>query len=209
MRAARSFDLILITDPSLRDPVDLMRRALDGAEPGRVAVQLRAKQWTHEQRVDAALELREIARATNSTLLINTDSQLCLHSDSHGVQLPEAGPTIAETRQLIGVDRLIGASCHDRSALLRAYQQGADFALLSPWGVVPDKRDALGDVAFREIARGCRIPIYALGGIGLDQIDAAVGAGAVGVAVIRELHQSSDPARWVQRAMALLTRAHG
>jgi len=206
-RAAPTFDLILITDPALADPVTLMRSALAGAAPGRVAVQLRAKQWGDEQRLHAALALHELVRATDSTLLINGDPQLCVTIDGHGVQLPGRGHTIVEARTVLGVDRWIGSSCHDRSELLRAAQDGADFAVLGPWNMVPNKGPALGPTRFGELTRESRLPIYALGGIGHEQIQHAVTQGARGVAVIRELHQAHDPARWVQDALTLLTRA--
>lgn len=171
-------------------------------------MQLRAKQWTQDQRLHAAHALCELARATDTTLLINGDAQLCISVDAHGVQLPSDGPTIADARAMLGLDRWIGASCHDRHELLRAEREGADFALLSPWGEVPGKRLALGHQGFGALALHSRLPVYALGGIGLDQIEDAVTHGASGVAVIRDLHRAHEPARWVQRVLTLLSRAH-
>lgn len=203
-----NFDLILITEPALADPVSFMRRALQGASAGRVAVQLRAKEWSTDERRDAAHALREIVEASRCVLLINGDAQLCVEVQAHGVQLPVTGLCVAEARTLIGVDRWIGASCHDPGELQRAQEAGADFALLSPWDAVPAKGPALGPERFRSLTLDTTLPVFALGGVGLSDVDRVTECGAHGVAVIREVHRAADPARWVENALVALDRAH-
>ncbi len=202
------FDLIVITEPALADPVTLVRAALEGAEDGaRVAIQLRAKAWADDERLDAARALREITQSSASALLINGDPALCAAVAADGVQLPEDGPSIASVRAQIGADRWIGVSCHDATRLTHAAEHRADFALLSPWGNVPGKATALGADRFGSLTRAASIAVYALGGIGLREIPQAIAHGAHGVAVIRQLHLAKDPARWLHDALLTIDRA--
>ncbi|HUQ25365.1 MAG TPA: Nudix family hydrolase [Burkholderiales bacterium] len=76
---------------------------------------------------------------------------------------------------------LMAASCHTREELERAMKLELDFAVL---GSVKDK-SAIGWQRFKEIAAGSSIPVYAIGGLTRADLEAAWGAGAHGVAMIR------------------------
>jgi 8-oxo-dGTP diphosphatase len=79
------------------------------------------------------------------------------------------------------------ASCHTRAELERAMQLELDFAVLGP--VKPtgshSAAQTLGWEGFARIARGAPIPVYAIGGLRCEDLDAARGAGAHGLAMIR------------------------
>jgi 8-oxo-dGTP diphosphatase len=77
---------------------------------------------------------------------------------------------------------LAAASCHNREELERAMALGLDFAVLGP---IRDKSPALGWDRFRELARYCSIPVYAIGGLTRADLEDAWRAGAHGVAMIR------------------------
>ena len=79
-------------------------------------------------------------------------------------------------------DGLAAASCHSREELERAMALGLDFAVLGP---IRDKSPALGWGRFRELARYCSIPVYAIGGLTRADLEVAWRAGAHGVAMIR------------------------
>jgi 8-oxo-dGTP diphosphatase len=82
---------------------------------------------------------------------------------------------------------LAAASCHTRAELERAAMLELDFAVLGP--VKPtgshSGAPALGWEGFARIARGAPIPVYAIGGLRREDLDAARGAGAHGLAMIR------------------------
>ncbi|HEY8230220.1 MAG TPA: Nudix family hydrolase [Rhodanobacteraceae bacterium] len=81
----------------------------------------------------------------------------------------------------------VGASCHDAKELELAAQLGADFATLSPVNTTASHPGAepLGWERFAHWVADARLPVYALGGIGPDDLDRALAAGAQGVAGIR------------------------
>lgn len=81
----------------------------------------------------------------------------------------------------------VGASCHNRAELDQAARIGADFVVLSPVRTTPGygERAPLGWEGFADLCRQARLPVYALGGVGLEDITQARRSGGQGVAMIR------------------------
>jgi 8-oxo-dGTP diphosphatase len=117
-------------------------------------------------------------------LLINADIELArelgIGVHLHAAQLRELNERPLSNAQWVG------ASCHDADELERAAMIGADFATLSPVRSTSSHPDALpiGWERFAELVREARLPVYALGGVGPDDLDRARAAGAQGVAGI-------------------------
>lgn len=187
-------ELTLIT-PEL-PAAELLRRAsvaLARVEPGRVALQLRARHLNEGERRRVGEQLRELTRAHGVALVVNGELALARELHADGVQLPERGPTVAEARAMLGPEALIGASRHDLPGVTAAAREGASFVLLSPVYDVPGKGKALGLAAFARIALSSPLPVIALGGLRRDRVPAVLTAGATGIAVIREVFDAEDP----------------
>ena len=90
-------------------------------------------------------------------------------------------------------DCWVGAACHDAEELARAADIGADFATLSPVGATASHPDAmpLGWERFAALVAEAQLPVYALGGVGPDDLERARAAGAQGVAGIRAFSSDS------------------
>ena len=110
-----------------------------------------------------------------------------------GVHLPEAAMSVAEARSSLG-EGLVGASCHDRTGVLRRIEEGADFVTLGPIGEVPGKNAPLSNEMFLHIAAAANAPVLALGGVrGAAEVERALRHGAHGVAVERGITNAADP----------------
>ena len=79
---------------------------------------------------------------------------------------------------------LVAASCHTREELEHAMRLEMDFAVVGP---VNEKAGSipLGWERFAAIIRGSTIPVYAIGGLALADMEDAWRAGAHGLAMIR------------------------
>jgi 8-oxo-dGTP diphosphatase len=137
----------------------------------------------------------EIRRAVQGALAVDPERRVSLLIN-HDVELArELGVGVhlkaAQLRRLrarpLPRDAWVGASCHDAGELELAAALGADFATLSPVCATASHPDAkpLGWERFAQLAAGARLPIYALGGVGPDDLERARAAGAQGVAGIR------------------------
>lgn len=78
------------------------------------------------------------------------------------------------------------ASCHDAAELRRAHELGLDFVTLSPVRATASHPgvEGMGWDRFALLAREAGLPVYALGGLDLTALPAALDAGAIGIAGI-------------------------
>lgn len=148
-------------------------------------VQLREKNLSREALRELALRMLPSLRAHGAKLLLNADIELAQEIGADGVQL--AANQLATLRERPDLP-WCGASCHNAEELRRAEALGCDFALLSP--VLPTQSHPgaahLGWERFAEIADGAEIPVYALGGLALDDMQTAWRHGAHGVSLLRQ-----------------------
>jgi 8-oxo-dGTP diphosphatase len=86
----------------------------------------------------------------------------------------------------VAAGKWFGASCHDAAGLARARELDADYAVLGPVRATATHPGAspLGWERFGELATGAGLPVYAIGGLGPDDLDTAWRHGAQGVAGI-------------------------
>lgn len=153
---------------------------------GESMVLLRFPQWSTTRVRELAASLLDEARAHGAHLLLSGDVEGALAlGQGAGVQLKSPQLTMWEMRPLPET-QWVGASCHHAGDLERAGQI-ADFATLSPVASTASHPDAapLGWDAFERIVDTSVVPVYALGGMTLDQEHAARHAGGQGVAGIR------------------------
>lgn len=130
----------------------------------------------------AALEADPGLRAT---LLVNGDITLARELGV-GVHLRAAQLRELHERPLPR-PAWVGASCHDAEELGLAVRLGADFATLAPVCATASHPGAapLGWKRVAALAADAQLPVYALGGVGPDDLQRARGAGAQGIAGIR------------------------
>ena len=163
---------------------EFMRRLETALHNGLRLVQLREKNLPREALRDLAQKMLPLVRQHHARLLINADIALAQQIGADGVQLTSA--QLADLRHRPEVN-WCAASCHGSEELRRAEELGCDFALVSP--VLPTESHPgaphLGWDGFAAIAAGASIPVYALGGLTRDDMQAAWRHGAHGLALLR------------------------
>jgi 8-oxo-dGTP diphosphatase len=161
-------------------------RVLNAIAAGERMILLRFPQWSTSQVRALAAELLPEARLHGAHLLLSGDVEGALAlGEGAGVQLKAAQLATCEARPLPST-QWIGASCHHESDLARAAGM-ADFATLSPVAPTATHPGAppLGWGAFEHLVDASPLPVYALGGMALEQLDRSRRAGGQGVAGIR------------------------
>ena len=106
--------------------------------------------------------------------------------------------------------QIVGASAHSAAELAEAAALGADYATLSPIFATDCKPGAapLGTAALAAACQKSPIPIFALGGIGRDKLDACIEAGAAGCCMMSELMRCIYSIRAVPLGLEFL-KVHG
>ena len=148
-------------------------------------VQLRAKTMSSSRLSALARAAHERMRAANGRLLLNGNIDIARELDVDGVHLPAVELMRLKERPL-GCDRWLAASCHNAIEIAHAIEIGIDFAVLGPVKATQSHpgSTALGWPGFAQLCSTAPFPIYALGGLNRDDLDAAKAAGAQGIAGI-------------------------
>lgn len=146
-------------------------------ERGVELIQLRAHSLSDPAYEQLAQETIRQAHAAGARVLLNSEPERAARLGADGVHL--TGMRLQQwTSRPLPEEFLIGASCHSPQELEQAVRIDADFAVLSP---VP------GWAGFRSTVADAALPVYALGGMTSADLEAAVEAGAQGIAAIRGL----------------------
>lgn len=151
-------------------------------------VQLRAHELTDAAYRDCAGKSSEHCRRYGARLLLNREPQFVDQCGADGIHL-SAAQLLGLKQRPLAAEKLVTASCHNKEELQRAEAIGADFVVLSPVQQTRSHPDAspLGWKHFEELCCTTSLPVYALGGMRLDDLGQAYSHGAIGVAMVSGL----------------------
>lgn len=147
--------------------------------------QLRAKHLSARQLY--VLTRQALLFSPGKKVIVNSRLDVALAARAHGVHLPSNSPAPYLFRPITPPGFLIGVSCHTLDELRQAESEGADYVFFSPIFQPfskPDYHPGLGLPALRQACAAVNIPLFALGGITLENAPHCVEAGAAGVAGI-------------------------
>ncbi len=197
--------LLLVTDraQARRPLTEIVGAALSG---GCRWVSLREKDLPEDEQVVLARMLIAMARKHGARLMLHGEAALAEVAGVDGVHLP-SGTDAAAARALLGPDKLIGVSLHTVTEAAAINPQAADYALAGPAFETPSKPGygpEIGRKGLIEIARACRVPVLAIGGINSARVGEVMAAGCAGVAVMGGVMRAADPALEVGALVATL-----
>ena len=158
--------------------LERLRQRLAG---GLRLVQLREKYLAPAAYAELAHTVAGLCREHSADLMLNGDAALAAHLGC-GLHLNSSQLMRMQTRPHVG---LLGASCHGPEELAQAALLGVDFVVLSPVLPTPSHPGAetVGWARFSAWLDDYPLPVYALGGLSLDELAQARAAGAHGVAL--------------------------
>ena len=203
------FDLYLVTDRTQargRDLLAVLEQALQG---GVRAVQLREKDLSASELFVLAEKARKLCQRYDALLFVNDRVDVALAVEADGVQLGTASIPIEAARELLGPRKIIGASTHSLGEANEAVEHGADFILFGPVYFTPSKASygsPQGLEALKKIVEKISLPVYAIGGIKLDNIEGVRRTGVRGVALISAVMSAKNPAEATQNILSQLRR---
>jgi thiamine-phosphate pyrophosphorylase len=188
----------------------LLAKIAEAAGAGVEYIQLREKDLTSRKLEMLAREVLAVMRdetppgtqqpAITTRLLINSRTDVALAVGAHGVHLRSDDVAAHEVRRMLDVaprptttERfLIAASCHNAAELCGAESGKIDFAVFAP---VFEKRDAPGipPTGLTALHEACQtdIPVFALGGVTLENAASCLKMGAAGIAGIRLFQENN------------------
>ena len=147
--------------------------------------QLRAKRLTDRELIERARELRRVTRSADAVLIVNDRPDIARLADADGVHLGQDELSVKDARSIVGPDRLIGVSTHTIEQARQAVLDGASYIGCGPTFPSRTKNfDRFSGTNFlTQVADELRVPAFAIGGIGLANVDQVIAAGFSRIAV--------------------------
>lgn len=201
------WSLYVVTDSGVigdRSLLDVVEAALRG---GATVVQYREKKKTTRVMVEEAAALAALCRRYRAAFLVNDRIDVALAVEAHGVHLGQDDMPLEMARRLLGPNRLIGITVHNRREIEEAQRGRADYLSVAPVFATPTKPDhqtPMGVDGLRRLMADVRSPAVAIGGINTDNIADVVRTGVAGVCVVSAVLGREDPeeaARTLRRLM--------
>ncbi len=178
----------LITPDPAKEGGQFLERLAASLQAGVRLVQLRAKSLPLDDYCVLASEVKALCHRFGATLLLNGSADRVVEVGAEGLHL-SGSELLSLSRRPLGQDLMLSASCHNAPELKHACEVGVDFVVLSP--VMPTNTHpgakTLGWQPFEQLIQAVSVPVYALGGMTLEDLSTAQWAGAQGVAAIGAL----------------------
>ncbi|MFQ5964561.1 MAG: thiamine phosphate synthase [Candidatus Scalinduaceae bacterium] len=161
---------------------------------GADAIQLREKTISDGEFISLAREIHDITIKNRTLLIINDRINVAMEVNADGVHLGQHDISISEARDIIGNEKIIGISTHSLVQARNAQKGGADYVAIGPIYPTKTKKHEphVGITVLQEVAKEITIPIIAIGGITLENLDEVLNAGITGVAVCSAIISSKD-----------------
>ncbi len=198
----KSAQLYLVTSPS-ETLLETVEAALQG---GLTLVQYRDKTEDDDVRYDRALALKHLCDRYEALFIVNDRIDLALAVDADGVHLGQHDLPYAFARRMLGPEKIIGRSTTNPDEFARALAEQPDYIGVGPVHETPTKagKAAAGYDYVRYAAAHCAIPWFAIGGIDMDNVKAAIEAGATRVSVVRAIMAAKEPKLTTQYLLSQL-----
>jgi thiamine-phosphate pyrophosphorylase len=201
------FNLYLVTDRQQTGSRPLITTVEEALKGGVRAVQLREKDLSTRELYELAYELRKLTSRYNAKLIINDRVDVALAVEADGIHLGHNSLPVYRARKLVGDKKLIGVSCHNQVNAITAQEKGADFITFGPVFFTPSKArygKPLGVGKLENVTHLLQIPVFAIGGVKLDNTREVVAANASGIALISGVLAAQDPCAEARSLLALL-----
>ena len=198
-------------------PADGIERVAGQMLAGGVDVlQLRAKGRDESEIESLCARLTPLTEGAGVPLIINDYPQLVPSVGAQGAHVGQDDFAVADARWRAGRALagevplpIIGKSTHSFEQAIAAEKEGADYIGFGPLFATPTKpgRPAIGLEDIARVHAAVRIPIFCIGGIKLENLDAIIAAGARRVVIVSGLLQAPDIAGYARRATERLQAA--
>ena len=173
-----------------------LEEAVEAAIAGGVTmVQLREKDASSREFYEMACAVRRITEARQVPLVINDRLDIALAVGAAGLHIGQSDLPLDAARKIAGNRLFIGVSARTLEEALSAQAGGADYlgvGAVFPTGSKADAGDAIGIEGLAAICSAVDIPVVGIGGIGPQNAQAVMKAGAAGIAVISAILSQPD-----------------
>ena len=163
-------------------------------------IQMRFKHQKPKKVLALAEATKFLCEEYLANFIINDDVHLAEHINADGVHLGLSDMGVADARAILGKTKIIGATANTYEDIIRQANNGCDYIGLGPFQHTKTKDNLspiLGIEGYRSIIIQMEqaqidVPVYAIGGITLGDVNTLIKTGIHGIAVSGIITKSDD-----------------
>lgn len=168
-------------------------------------VQMRFKNATSEDTFTLAEAVKILCQEYLATFIINDNVALAQEIDADGVHLGLSDMRISKAREILGNNKIIGGTANTFENIQNHVQNGCDYIGLGPFRFTKTKEKLspiLGLEGYQNILdklkkEQIKTPVYAIGGIQIEDIEAIIKTGIYGIAVSGLITESDSKTKLI------------
>jgi thiamine-phosphate pyrophosphorylase len=180
-----------------------IEQAQTACEAGANWIQYRCMSKSDEEMIPEIHQIASICDDWGATLILTNHYHLLDKVDAQGVHIEDFAADFAAIREAITDEKTLGASATNIEALLRIQNTTVvDYCGYGPFAhtdTKPNNKPLLGYDGYRALEkRPVNIPVIAVGGVQLKDIEPLMQTGVYGIAVSSAVNLSPDPGGMVK-----------
>jgi thiamine-phosphate pyrophosphorylase len=163
-------------------------------------IQYRCLTKNDEELLEDINQIAEICDDWGATLIVTDHIHLNGKADIQGFHIEDMNANFLSIRASLGEAVTIGGSSNTLEGLLRLAKEGVDYAGLGPFAhtdTKPNDFPLLGVAGYEKAMLKLKeseieLPIIAVGGVGVNDVEALMQTGIFGVAVSAAINRAAD-----------------
>ena len=172
-------------------------------------IQLRVKNKPFEDWLQIAKDVKQICNHFQTTLIINDHAEIAKAVDADGVHVGKNDVTVLAARKIVGESKIIGATANTLQDILAHQKNGVNYIGLGPYKFTKTKEKlnpilGLEGYSIIQQSNNSSIPIIAIGGIQVEDVQPLMNTGVHGVAVSSVINLADDKAKVISSFLELL-----
>ncbi|MFY9131265.1 MAG: thiamine phosphate synthase [Saccharofermentanales bacterium] len=186
--------LYAVTDRAWVGEQNLYQQVESALKGGANCIQLREKELNDEDFLAEALEIAALCKQYGVPFIINDHVDIAIQSKADGIHVGQEDMPVAQVREKVGNDMIIGVSVSSPEEALEAVKNGANYLGVGAVFSTSTKLDVniLSKETLREICAAVDVPVVAIGGISKANISQLSGTGVDGVALVSAIFSAEN-----------------
>lgn len=187
--------LYAITDRKwLTEEQTLAEAVAQAIRGGATIIQLREKNLSGEEYLSLIQSVQHVCKAHHIPFILNDSPELAIAVNADGVHIGQSDGNVAEVRNMIGPEKILGVSARTVEQALQAEKDGADYLGCGAVFGTSTKADAeqISLETLQQICNAVHIPVVAIGGVNAENMMLLEDSGIAGVAVISAIFAKPD-----------------
>ncbi len=186
--------LYAVTDRAWVGEQSLYEQVESALKGGANCIQLREKELNDEDFLAEALEIAALCKQYGVPFIINDHVDIAIQSKADGIHVGQEDMPVAQVREKVGNDMIIGVSVSSPEEALEAVKNGANYLGVGAVFSTSTKLDVniLSKETLREICAAVDVPVVAIGGISKANISQLSGTGVDGVALVSAIFSAEN-----------------